>query len=278
MLEHYDLPDDLEPEDEPIQTLDDQQQVHLTGNPDLEANLTPSQLQEQSLLETDEDYAAGDRSGEITSHRKLTDTQLDYLALAESEARSINSTHLATGLDPTIIKRVWQGVLRPEERSRYQTYRSKHENRQILAELRFRQEMTDLVDDAYAAIRNAVTDPEDAKLAEATAWKILNGAGAPVRGAADISSRKEAEATINAQFNIMSNEAADRVGGSLSSIVETFKQMSPLPPVTDPKRHLRTSQAPTVTDLAVEHGPGENPNQPEPVGPVPEEGTPVSES
>ena len=198
------------------------------------------------------------------SHRLFDEMELKSIAIGVSLGRSVSVICASTGLGPQQVERVLgKKGLRPHELELYEGFEAEAKAHDAVMEIRYRSEMSKMVDKCYATI-DAVLGQTDknAALAAETAWRVLRNAGAPVMG----ERTGDGGVTINTQMNYVNEASASAVQGAFDSLTETSKLMvaSPLRSVTDPSPYKRVSEAETILDIADMSPPSEAPLPPDP--------------
>jgi hypothetical protein len=138
--------------------------------------------------------------------------------------------------------------MKPDQLAIYDSYEQNFLEQVKFGEVRHLQEMQDMTDLAYGAIKHALKDFEhDGNLAVNTAWKVLKNSGVDVH-----EDRAVAGGEVNTQVNVFGDQKAQKVLDVVSSsIAATTAEMGfRLPPVGAPSKHRRISEAETVTQHA----------------------------
>ena len=183
--------------------------------------------------------------------KKFTETQLQFVAHGIAQGLDHSVMRESSGLTQLMLNRLIARDVPKGTLAIYDSYLERAECRVALATVRHIAEMTEMSPLAYTVINESmeresrVKNPE---LASRNAWKVIHNADAPVKDEkVGMSAGLIANIQVNSYGEEKTNQAIDTLVNSVE--ITTAQEMTtPLKPVNEPSRHIRTSEAEIVTE------------------------------
>ena len=182
---------------------------------------------------------------------KFTETQLQFVAHGIAQGLDHSVMRESSGLTQHMLNKLIAKDISKQQLVLYENFLERAESRVALATVRHIAEMTEMSPLAYTVINESMERDSRLKhpeLASRNAWKVIHNADAPVKAE---KVGLTAGVVANIQVNSYGEEKTNRAIDTFVSSVEatTAQEMiTPLKPVGEPSRHIRTSEAEIVTE------------------------------
>ncbi len=179
---------------------------------------------------------------------KLTDSQLQILAVQDVAGKGLETMALSTGLTKSRVEGIVNdGRLKGVQLKAFEGFRANARIVRHAADEKFKMEMQEIAPTAIETIGKAAGSFEaNPDLATRTSWDVLRNAGMPV-----VSERGAGGGDMNAVNQINNFFQTPKAQESLTTAFDAIKVategMDPLGPVGGPSKHIRVSEAELVT-------------------------------
>ena len=181
---------------------------------------------------------------------KLTKRLILVIADMNSGGSDHKTISLATGFTEDRVKKILSGVgITPHQFDQLNAAKSRTLQTKYCAGAEHHREMQVLVKDCYKTIAKAINGyDENPDLAVKTSWKVLENAGIPVFQQPKIQFGGD-DSPVNVAFN--SDKGQQALDDVFASIRKTTPDMTQLPAIGTPSKHIRISQAEVVVNAPV---------------------------
>jgi predicted transcriptional regulator len=160
---------------------------------------------------------------------RIAEYKLDAISVMAHSGRSVAEIADATGVPDQTVRNMLQGGAN----KKFDDLHEGHRQRILQSAVQAKAEILDLVDVAWPAIRRAITQVEDVRLARDTAFDVLDRAG--------MGATPAAQNELNVNVGLQNVHVEGETVQAFSVISEKFGELLGALQGQDPKRHELTA-------------------------------------